>query len=123
MSNLLTNIITFLAPSYSTSSIKKEKSITMSSSNMSVDPTENLKQETKSKSESSGICPGQSSKKVSKSHASMGTMLTSIDFLGNKYTFTNCVKCNQEFRRMSLDKGKVCAPCDIEGQLDGTNSK
>ena len=46
----------------------------------------------------------------------MGTMSTSMDFLGQGYNTVNCTKCKQEFRRMSLDKGMICASCDIEGQ-------
>jgi len=120
MSNLLTNIITFLAPSSSTSSSKKEKSTTMSSSNTLKDQTDISSPEIKSSSESSDICPGEPLKKISKSHASMGTMLTSVDFLGNPYTFTYCVRCNMEFRRMSLDNGRVCATCDNERNDDAT---
>jgi len=48
----------------------------------------------------------------------MGTMLTSVDFLGKPYTFTSCVRCNMEFRRMSLDNGRVCATCDNERKDD-----
>ena len=54
---------------------------------------------------------------MSKSAALMGTMSTSMDFLGNEYNTTNCSRCKVEFRRMSLDKGQICGSCDIEGQM------
>ena len=41
----------------------------------------------------------------------MGTISTYTDFLGNEYTFTKCVKCSVEFRRMSLDNGRICGDC------------
>ena len=41
----------------------------------------------------------------------MGTMLTYMDFLGNKYTTTNCTQCKVEFRRISIDNGRICGKC------------
>lgn len=92
----------------------------MSSSSTSKDQTDNLKPEIKSPSESLEVCHTDKSGKMSKSHALMGTMLTSMDFLGNKYTTTNCIRCNTEFRRMSLDNGRICGSCDIERQMNET---
>ena len=120
MSNLFQNIITSVAKSFSISSTKKVKSITSSSSVGLRDQTENLKQETQLKSKSSDTCPTLKCAPTSRRHDSTDIMLTSMDFLGNKFTETSCVKCKNKFRRMSIDNGRICPPCDIERQLDGT---